>query len=283
MIRKTDIVVKKSYHDLYEYILKNIKKYPNMTIEDLGNLAFRKLENENNELLFINFSHGLPYHSQRNNKNKPNSSCNVTSFIMAMRYTNPDFIHELKNIGQYEDQFYQFINEDEEIDRIYNEDEEFKWAKNQGIPKEQLHVLLSKACNKFQNTVKTKIKVNMDLENLALEIVQSYTPLVVSGQFDYKTKSGNITKLSHIVTIVGGIFEVPKAKAIIPPENLRHMIKTKGFFIDDPYGNPNTLYKSHKGNDIYLTFEKCKDIFVRNFAHCFRLDFNYYSSGKKNE
>lgn len=171
-----------------------------------------------------NNSDGKPYFSQRNNKIKPASSCNVTSIINALSSAGWPVQQMVPDNVQPEDSLMHFIMTDASCDRKWRSlDPEGK------IPPNEWHAVLAYGANKWLAKLgytdsPVQFRENVTAEEIKAAI-QDGGAAVVSGCFP--SVDG---MLNHVVAIVG--------------------YSGDDFIIDDPWGDFRDKYVTVKGNDI---------------------------------
>lgn len=177
--------------------------------------------------MYRNNSKGKPYYTQRNNKIKPGSSCNVTSMVAALSAAGWPVEKMASGGRQPEDELMRFILTDAACDR------KWRMLDPQGrIPPNEWHAVLAYGTNRWLLGLGYPSGIVEWRENATLEEIRQQVDkggsVVVSGQFPYQ--SG---KLDHVVAVVGH--------------------DAAGFIIDDPWGDWHDGYITTKGNDISLT------------------------------
>jgi hypothetical protein len=183
-----------------------------------------------------NNSAGKPYYTQRNNKIKPEESCNVTSMINALSTAGWP-VEEMTPEGiQPEDHLLRFIMTDPICLA--------KWKKLDPagkIPPNEWHEVLALGANRMiQNAGYKSSPVtfygNLD-EQTIVSAIDDGGAAVVSGSFLLK----NSKKLDHVVSIVGYTLEKKESG--------------NDFVLDDPWGDYHTGYANHKGDDIVMPWD----------------------------
>lgn len=177
-----------------------------------------------------NYSKGIPYHSQINNKLIPHSACNTTSIIMGAKQAGHDC-----NFGkdQPEDVLTELCLTEKYWLMMDNINPKYR---DQGYRPNEIHACLCAATNELFNK-------NIDIFSTEVAISKIKSNLddgggvVLSGKF--KLPNGDI--LNHIVSLAG--------------------YGDKGYLIDDPYGNFRTNYTDRRGNDIFITNDEFFTIF----------------------
>ena len=164
-----------------------------------------------------NNSDGKPYFSQRNNKIKPASSCNVTSIINALSSAGWPVLAMVPEGVQPEDALMRFIMTDAACDR--------KWRSldPQGKqPPNEWHAVLAYGANKWLAKLGYTDSPVQFRENVTAEEIKA---VIQDGGAD--------GMLNHVVAIVG--------------------YSGDDFIIDDPWGDFRDKYVTVKGNDIPMT------------------------------
>jgi hypothetical protein len=179
----------------------------------------------------VNNSAGKPYFTQRNNKEKPNSACNVTSMIAALSAAGWPVETFAPEGEQPEDMLMRFIYTDP---ATLNK---WKQIDPQGkIPPNQWHAVLSYGTGRFLSSLgldptATAFRESASIEEITAAI-DSGGAAVISGSFPREGQA----PLDHIVAAVG----YGRGKG--------------GFYliIDDPWGCYHSSYKNHDGNDVKM-------------------------------
>lgn len=176
--------------------------------------------------MYKNNSKGKSYYTQRNNKIKPASSCNVTSIILALSAAGWPIDKMASNGKQPEDELLRFIMTDKVV--------EGKWKQLDpaGIyPPNEWHECLALGANRWLSQQGYKQKGVIFLSSLTLDQIISNIEkggsAVVSGKF-----KDNGREIDHVVAVVG--------------------YEDSGLIIDDPWGDYRDEYATIKGNDIPL-------------------------------
>ena len=177
--------------------------------------------------MYKNNSKGKPYYTQRNNKIKPGSSCNVTSMVAALSAAGWPVEKMASGGRQPEDELMRFIMTDATCDR------KWRMLDPQGkIPPNEWHAVLAYGTNRWLLGLGYSSGIVEWKENATLAEIQDQVDkggsVVVSGQFP--CQGG---KLDHVVAVVG--------------------YDAAGFIIDDPWGDWHDGYITTKGNDVSLT------------------------------
>ena len=177
--------------------------------------------------MYKNNSKGKPYYTQRNNKIKPGSSCNVTSMVAALSAAGWPVEKMASGGRQPEDELMRFIMTDASCDR------KWRMLDPQGkIPPNEWHAVLAYGTNRWllglgYSSGIVEWKENATLEEIRQQVDKGGSA-VVSGQFPYQGG-----KLDHVVAVVGH--------------------DAAGFIIDDPWGDWHDGYITTKGDDISLS------------------------------
>ena len=197
------------------------------TLEDQNN------DNDNNiKKIEIDNGKGKPFRSQRDNKEKPASACNVTSMIIALCAAGWPVDTFAPKGEQPEDALMRFIYSDPATLKRWEQIDPKKET-----PPNQWHAVLAYGAGRFLKTfgfdpATVTFRTDVSVEEI-IAAIKAGGAAVVSGQF-----SQNGKPLHHIVAAVG--FGEDK----------------DGFYfiIDDPWGNHKTDYKDYngKGVKIYL-------------------------------
>jgi len=187
----------------------------------------------------IQISNDTDYHTQRNNKRSPMASCNTTSAIMMLKASNVDF--KFPDYMQEED-YLTMITESDEAFELMKKN--YSWAIKGGYRPAEVHGVLEWAINKLVGEKIDTFSAETTLEKLIFQLLNGKASLV-SGRF---TDGGHIVCLVGFITNQQNILQVKQ-------ENEINLNEVTHFIIDDPYGDPLTDYKNHKGNNIELTKE----------------------------
>jgi len=187
-------------------------------------------ETPNEKKTEIDNGAGKPFRSQRDNKEKPSSACNVTSIIIALCAAGFPVDTFAPKGEQPEDALMRFIYSDAATLKRWEQIDPKK-----EIPPNQWHAVLSYGAGRFLKTF--GYDPSTVVFNTAVSIteiinaVNSGGAAVVSGQF-----SQNGKPLHHIVAVVG------------------YGEDKDGFYfiIDDPWGNHKTDYKNHNGKGVRM-------------------------------
>ena len=213
-------------------------------------------------MIIFNYSKESDYHTQRNNKLIPFSSCNTTAMVMAMKQASVKmFNHEYHE--QEEDALTDFLLSEESYEKMK---ELAPWAydKNGAViyPPNQVHAMLEWAVNYLTNSNTVRFTTQSTFMQIITHIMKG-GGVVLSGLFPLGDRH-----LGHIVSLAGFI----TSQADITPERIDTR-KITQVIIDDPYGDYRTNYADHRGNDILMPVNEFKDIFnergsmTRKWAH----------------
>ena len=187
-----------------------------------------------------NNSENKPYYTQRNNKLKPNGSCNVTSMIAALSAAGWD-VDKLatKEYPQPEDALMHFILADKRVDSYWR-----KIDVTGNYPPNEWHPVLAYGTNLYLRECGLiefgESAVQWGERRTFAEIqktLEAGGAAVLSGVF---TAEGKKT-IGHVVACVGY-----KAD---DKGNITH------FILDDSWGDYHTEYAEHNGNDIEMSVE----------------------------
>lgn len=184
-----------------------------------------------------NNSENKPYYTQRNNKLKPNGACNVTSMIAALSAAGWD-VDKLatKEYPQPEDALMHFILADKAVDTFWRKlDPSGRYAPN------EWHPVLAYATNLYMRQcglLGVKETAVEWREDRKLEVIQETLKnggaAVLSGVFVAEGKK----TIGHVVACVG--YKTDDSG------------KITHFILDDSWGNYQTEYADHNGNDVEM-------------------------------
>lgn len=192
----------------------------------------------------LNRSKGISYYTQRNNKKRPSSACNVTAATQTCVITG----HKIPAPTgmQAEDYLMSFLESQEAVEKLksfypyatfnpWNTSHCIAWAVNKALGKE--------VCRVEKRT----------LQEILFHLVQG-GGAVVGGRF---------TRGGHFISIVG-FKSMQNYTKLNSPEDL--LIKAvNSIIIDDPWGDYTAGYREHSGDDIEIPVEDFqKLIFGRN-------------------
>lgn len=190
----------------------------------------------------VNYSKGSDYHTQRNNKVVPWSSCNTTSAIMALKQAGYGMPSHVK--GQPEDALSKHLRTDEAYRKMMAL---APWAfeRKSGNPiysPQEVHSVLEWGINSWIGHDADHFTTAATMADL-LGYLDTNGGVMLSGRFPLPGG-----EMGHIVSLAG---------YILAGEQLTHWI------IDDPYGDWRTEYRTVKGNDIALSVSDFELIFER--------------------
>ena len=173
---------------------------------------------------------GKPFRSQRDNKEKPASACNVTSVIIALCAAGWPVDTFAPSGQQPEDVLMRFIYTDPATLKRWNQIDP-----KGNIPPNQWHAVLAYGTGRFLaafglDSTAVTFREAVCVEEIVAAI-DAGGAVVLSGQFQQ-----NGRPLHHIVAAVG------------------YGKDESGFYfiIDDPWGNHKTDYKDHYGKGVRL-------------------------------
>ena len=185
--------------------------------------------------IVIDTSFKKSYTNQRKADVKPLSTCGVSSFAAAIKIANIRVnLNDRLNVNKrtkLPDYIYDVIQNDEEIDTIYN-----NVYKQYGYPKEQIHKLLAmgaaKACH--HNTI-SRFSTETKLTDIVWSLLNG-KPVIISGVFsDYK--------YNHISPVVGVVTTQQNILNIVTPNKI-NTEAIIGFIIDDTFGDGTENYRN---------------------------------------
>ncbi len=188
-----------------------------------------------------------PYHTQRNNKIAPASTCNVTAMIMALRSSGVEFVVPVDT--QPEDHLAELLNSETVKTKQLKE---FPTLGTR--PAREIHDLLSWGTNYLLcHRVVSRFTLKADLRLLLWRIAALRSGAVVAGRF---------TTYGHMVALVGFEYE-----GEIPETWLEtNLDLVKSVIIDDPWGNIHSDYRDHNGNNVELTLAAFNH-YTREYDH----------------
>ena len=195
------------------------------TLEDQNNdndINVKKTEVDNGA--------GKPFRSQRDNKEKPSSACNVTSMIIALCAAGYPVDTFAPKGEQPEDALMRFIYSDPATLKRWEQIDPKKET-----PPNQWHTVLAYGAGRFLKSFGLDPAAVTFREAVSIEeivnAIDNGGAAVISGQF-----SQNGKPLHHIVAAVG------------------YGEDKDGFYIiiDDPWGNHKTDYKDHNGKGVKM-------------------------------
>ena len=194
-------------------------------------------------MIEINVSARMPYHTQVNNSFYPYSSCNTTSAIMFML----DNGVELPDTGdeQPEDALTK-ITETPEAYQAMRTLAPWAFKGNEIVyrPRE-VHAMLGWAMEKFVGKPVSIFRTDLSLEELALELVLGRAA-IVTGQF---------TPQGHVIVLVGLRSRQDDLREARTVDQIS-LPGIDGWFVDDPYGDYHQGYMDQHGNDHYFEFDE---------------------------
>ena len=207
----------------------------------------------------FNLSEDSEYHSQRNNKFFPFSTCNTTSAIMALKSSQIPFGYA--SDMQPEDYLTSILRSDEAYVLMR---EKYTWAIPGGYEPNEVHGMLEWGINKMVGKKVDRFSTNNTLQELVYYLIRGRASII----------NGRFTKYGHMVVLVG--FETYQKDADrIPELKYVDLNEIKHYIIDDPYGNYHTDYKDVKGNNVIVTPEdfnyvtKTYNNIEKKWAHIF--------------
>ncbi len=192
--------------------------------------------------MVVNYSRDSEYHSQRNNALIPHSSCNATSMIMALKQAGAKLPESrFPSNRQPEDVLTAFLQSDlaaEKSRRLA------PWAYDRITgesitPPHEIHCVMTWAVNHLMGRDIVSFREDWSLDDL-VKALDRGCGVVVSGKFPYQ--GGTI---DHVVSLAG---------------YMKHQNRIDTLLIDDPYGDYQTGYRSHRGNDIPLPVARAREI-----------------------
>lgn len=204
--------------------------------------------------MYRNNSKGKPYYTQRNNKIKPGSSCNVTSMVAALSAAGWPVEKMASGGRQPEDELMRFILTDASCDR------KWRMLDPQGkIPPNEWHAVLAYGTNRWLLGLGypgfgSKPGIVSWREGATLHEIQEQVnkggAAVVSGRFPHQG-----SQIDHVVAVVG--------------------TDGDGLIIDDPWGDWHDGYTTTKGDDIALRHSEAVQMLkplggVKKWAHLVR-------------
>lgn len=199
----------------------------------------------------INRSRDSEYHTQRNNKEIPFSSCNTTAYVMAAKQAGIE-ITAVPDGTQPEDYFTRHMLTEAKFDEMARRfpwsyvdkgKDGFEWLYKPNM----IHEMLAEGFNELVGYKAANFDTHRSLETLAGAIVAG-NGVVLSGKFPYR---GGV--LNHIVSLAGFVTsqaDVEQKRVSVDTGQITEWI------IDDSFGNPLTDYTDHCGNNVHLTREQ---------------------------
>jgi hypothetical protein len=182
--------------------------------------------------MIFNRSSKIPYYSQRNNKKRPSSACNVTAATQACAITDNLFQHPA---GEQPEDYLMGILETPEAWELLN----IKFPGARCNPWNTSHCI-AWAVNKASGRRICRVET-VTLQEMLHHIIITGGAVVVGGKF---TKSG------HFVCIVG--LDTEQDIAEIRTVDDIDLSKIKNIIIDDPWGDYTKRYKDPNGNDVLI-------------------------------
>lgn len=194
-------------------------------------------------IIKINLSKKEDYYSQLNNAKYPLSSCGVTSMINALAASRIPFAVPAKFSKMQPEDYLTQMLETQEARKMAE-----KLAPHlvNKYPPRLIHVMLQWAVNRFVGYEADTFTMESSIQAMIYHIWANECAVVMDGKF---------TPQGHIICVVGFEYEAntpswfPKSYSDIRLERIVNII------VDDSYGNFNTKYWDHKGNDIELSLE----------------------------
>lgn len=176
-----------------------------------------------------------PYHTQRNNRVRPVTSCNTTAYVMFLRANGIEL--DVPDGVQPEDMLSSILSTEEAYERLAKR---HPWAVGRYNPQE-IHDMLVWGAARLVGRQVSDFTTRMPIDELAYRVARGEA-LVVSGRF-----SG----LRHVVTVTGLETEQEDIAMAEGPSDVR-VGDVRSLIVDDPYGNPHSGYTDPRGNDIVL-------------------------------
>lgn len=201
----------------------------------------------------INLSKPKDYHTQRNNKFHPLSTCNVTATVNALLASgyDLDFCE-----GQPEDCLFERL--ESKSAQAYMA-KHYEWAVKAQLQTRFVHQMLVWSVEQLMNE---KGIVEFKTDATMIEILSN----ILNG--GAVNMSGQFTSSGHIVTIVG--FETKQNQIFFGLDNVETII------VDDSYGNFHTAYEIKNGNDIKFSLAGLNGLtktpwnYRKKWAHLFK-------------
>lgn len=182
--------------------------------------------------MIFNRSRNTPYFSQRNNKKRPASACNVTAATQACAITDNLFHH---TTGEQPEDYLMGILETKDAWDLLN-------SKLPGAicnPWNTSHCI-AWAVNKAVGRRICRVET-VTLQEMLHHIIITGGAVVAGGRF---TKSG------HFVCIVG--LDTEQDISDIKTLDDIDLSKIRSIIIDDPWGDYTKRYKDTNGNDVFI-------------------------------
>lgn len=200
--------------------------------------------------MIYNLSIGKKALSQRDNLVRPHETCNPTAIAMMLTYSG---ITLPAYTGQLEDTLTKFANNDPRVINFYQNNMQ-KWIRDlykQGRPANEIHAVMEYAVNTWYGKDIISFTTTGSIQKIIKSLLDN-KPVVLSGEFPYKYKSGVIKNIGHMVCCVG--FETEQDLSDSPRLYDLDITKIKNIILDDPYGNYHTMYADINGNDIQMPY-----------------------------
>ena len=196
----------------------------------------------------VNYSKNSDYHTQRNNKNIPGDTCNVTAAVMAIKQAGWT-VPERKGI-QPEDALWDVLRTAESYDY---QKRAARWSVG-WYPPEQVHTCLEWGINKWMGQEIDEFHERATKDQI-YDHLKAKGGVVLSGNFPLDRG-----ELGHIVSVAGWV-------------GIDTVDEVVRWIIDDPYGNWNEQYSDIRGNDTLISADDFDRIFLRSghlWAHLVR-------------
>lgn len=194
-------------------------------------------------MLLVNLSRDNDYHTQRNNRFIPMTSCNTTSAIMALKASRIRF--DSPRGVQPEDHLTKLLlsNESHAIMR-----DKYPWAIRNGYPPNQVHGMLAWGVNRLVGRKVDQFKTDGTLQEIVWHLFKRRA-LIVNGRF---------TRYGHMVCVIG--FQSTQADWDIESQDDINLSQVIAITVDDPYGNYHQQYKDFSGNNIDFVLDEFHDL-----------------------
>jgi len=188
-------------------------------------------------MIRINVSEDKSYYSQRNNKIKPGSACNVTS-ATSWLVCNGEIPFYPKEV-QLEDFLMATLNGKQGYNKMFQVASTLypDYAPN------EVHSCLQWAINEVAEKTIDVFRTEVSLEHFIYSLVKGKA-VIVSGIFN---------GLHHIVNLVGFESTQENIMQASHPRDI-DISKVKKFIIDDPWGKAESGYTDHNGNDVEMSY-----------------------------
>lgn len=209
------------------------------------------------------------WYTQRNNPTEPDEACGPTRQIMCILQAG----HQLPPTNDPADEaLMKLCRSEKYLSIMRNDPANYGWCfEDEGkrilyYPNE-IPALLCQATNEFMGKELCEFGFNWDVRDLIFKLLKGWG-VGLSGKF--QTARGNI--ISHQVSLAGfasyqeGILEIQSAQEV-------DLDQIQEFYLDDPYGNPNTLYADFNGNNVPIEADRFNKIFkeqgfwLKKWAH----------------